>query len=173
MDAATLQDAYRTLLDAAETVGEKNPETPPGEWNADQILAHVCLVSAATIEAASRVAAGANTTYDNRTALDPWSIARVVALARGRAGLRERLRCQGEALCALVGPALSEAELDTPVPTLLLSNGTVLVDQPLPLRDILDGLGAVELPAHTSQLLDLLPATRGPDRLLAGGTARA
>src|SRR5690349_4962058 len=108
MDADTLRDACRTSLDAADTLGESSPEPPRGEWNADQIPAHVCLVSAATIEAASRVAAGANTTYDSRRALDPWSIARVLALARGRAGLRERLRCQGEALCALVVPALSE-----------------------------------------------------------------
>ncbi|MEV4232036.1 hypothetical protein AB0J81_34195, partial [Streptomyces bobili] len=72
------------------------------------------------------------------------------------AGLRERVRLQGEALCALVAP-LSEAELDTPVPTLLLSHGQVQVDQPVPLRDLVTGLAEMELPGHTKQLLDLLP----------------
>ena len=52
---------------------------------------------------------------------------------------------------------LSEAELDTLVPTLLLSNGTVLVDQPMPLRDLVTGLAEAELPGHTKQLLALLP----------------
>ncbi|MCW2880293.1 MAG: hypothetical protein JWQ95_4393 [Sphaerisporangium sp.] len=47
--------------------------------------------------------------------------------------------------------------IDTLVPTLLLSNETVLVDQPVPLRDLITGLAEVELPGHTQQLLALLP----------------
>jgi hypothetical protein len=48
------------------------------------------------------------------------------------------------------------------VPTLLLSNGEVLVDQSLQLRDIVTGLADVELPGHTKQLLALLPDHAGP-----------
>ena len=160
MDTTPLRDAYRALLDAAATVADvagTSPAPPAGEWNADQILAHVSIVNAATIAAASCVASGANTTYDNRTALDAWTIERVIARAGGQAGLRERIRLQGDALCAIGGPALSEAELDTPVPTLLLSDGKVLVDQPVQLRDLITGLAEVELPGHTKQLLALLP----------------
>lgn len=159
IDTTPLQAAYSALLDAAATVadfGDTTSSPPPGEWNADQILAHVTIVNAATIAAASCIAAGANTTYDNRIAQDPWTIERVIALAGGNAGLRDRIRIQGDALCALGGPALSEAELDTLVPTLLLSNNTVLVDQPMPLRDLITGLAEVELPGHTEQLLALL-----------------
>jgi hypothetical protein len=99
-------------------------------------------------------------TTDNRTTFDTWTIERVIALADGNAGLQDRIRRQGDALdalCAFGGPMLSEAELDTLVPTLLLSNDTVLVDQPVPLRDLITGLAAVELPGHTEQLLALLP----------------
>jgi hypothetical protein len=160
MDTTALRDAYRALLDAAATVadsGDGNPVPPVGEWNADQILAHVSLISAATIAAASSVASGANTTYDNRIALDTWTIERLIALAGGNAGIRDRIHRQGDALCALGGPMLSEAELNTLVPTLLLSNGTVLVDQPMSLRDLIKGLADTELPGHTEQLLALLP----------------
>jgi hypothetical protein len=166
MDTTPLRHAYRALLDAAATVadsGDASPVPPTGEWNADQILAHVALVNAATITAASSVASGANTTFDNRMALDTWTIERVIVLAGGNAGLRERIRLQGDALCALGGPVLSEAELDTLVPTLLLSKDTVLVDQPLPLRDIITGLAGVELPGHTEQLLALLPDGAGAE----------
>ncbi|HEY0690033.1 MAG TPA: hypothetical protein VGD71_13455 [Kribbella sp.] len=159
MGTTPLQDAYRALLDAAARVaesGDTSSSPPTGEWNADQILAHVAIVNAATIAAASSIAAGANTTYDNRIALDTWTIERVIALAGGNVGLRDRIRLQGDALCALGGPALSEAELDTLVPTLLLSNDAVLVDQPMPLRDLITGLAEVELPGHTEQLLALL-----------------
>ncbi|MGW0765545.1 hypothetical protein [Streptomyces sp. NPDC002676] len=160
MDTTPLRDAYRTLLDAAATVdgsGDGDLVPPAGEWNADQILAHVSLVTAATVAAVSRVTSGAHTTYDNRLALDTWTIERLIALAGGNAGLRERIRVQGDALCTLGGPALSEAELDTPVPTRLLSHDTLLVDQPLPLRDLLTGLAEVELPGHAKQLLALMP----------------
>lgn len=159
MDTTPLRDAYRTLLDAAATVagsGETSPVPPAGEWSADQILAHVALVNAATIAAVSAVASGANTTYDNRIALDTWTIERVIVLAGGNAGLRDRIRVQGDVLCALGGPMLSEAERETLVPSRLLSNDTVLVDQPVPLRDLITGLANVELPGHTEQLLALL-----------------
>jgi hypothetical protein len=159
MDTTPLRDAYRALLDAAATLADSrdtSPVPPTGEWNAEQILAHVAIVNAATIAAVSCIAAGANTTYDNRIALDTWTIERVISLAGGNAGLRDRIRLQGDALCALGGPVLSEAELDTPVATLLLSNDTVLLDQPVPLRDLITGLAEVELPGHTEQLLALL-----------------
>jgi hypothetical protein len=130
---------------------------PPGEWDAVQILAHVSLLSAATIAAASAVASGVLATYDNRTALDPWRIDRVIGLAGGSAGLADRIRGQRDALCAHGGPMLTESELDTLLPTLLLSNGEVLLDQPVPLRDIFGGLASMELPGHTRQLLALLP----------------
>ncbi|MFD3475111.1 hypothetical protein [Streptomyces sp. NPDC058695] len=160
MDTIPLRDAYRSLLDAAATVagsGGTVPVPPTGEWNADQILAHVAIVNATTIATVAAASAGAPTTYDNRTAHDTWTIERVIGLAGDNAGLRERIRLQSDALCALAGPMLSETELDTLVPTLLLSHDKVQVNQPLPLRDLITGLAEVELPGHTRQLLSLMP----------------
>ena len=57
----------------------------------------------------------------------------------------------------LAGPTLTEAELDTLVPTRLVSKDTILVDQPLPMRDIITGLADVEIPGHAAQLRALLP----------------
>lgn len=160
MDTTALKDAYRTLLDAAATVadsGDTSPAPPPGEWNADQVLAHVSLISAITITAVSSIATGAIATFDNRTALDIWTLDRLITLAGGNAGLRDRISLQAEAFCAL-GGMLSETELDTPIPTLLLSHDELRVDQPVPLRGIIAGLADLELPGHAKQLLDLLPA---------------
>jgi hypothetical protein len=160
MDTIGLRDAYRTLLEAAATVadsGDPGVLPPAGEWNADQILAHVAIINATTITAVSAISSGANTTYDNRMALDTWTIDRLIALTGGNAALRDRIRRQADALCVLGGPMLSDDELNTLVPTRLLSSDTVLVDQPVPLRDLLTGLAEMELPGHTKQLLALLP----------------
>jgi hypothetical protein len=158
MDITPLKDAYGSFLDAAADVtrdGGQATVPPPGEWNAAQVLAHVSLISATTIAAAASVASGALATYDNRTSQDLWTIERLIGQAGG-AGLAERIRRQGEALCAL-SPALTEEELGTPVPALLVSHCELLVSRPMPLRDLLGGLAAAELPGHTRQLLALLP----------------
>lgn len=165
MDTAPLGAAYRTLLDAAATVaaaGEPAPVPPAGEWDADRILAHVSVLTAVTLTTAATVASGANATYDNRRALDEWNLGRTIARAGGGPGLQERIRHQAQALCA-VGLALGEAELDTPIPALLVSHGALMVDRPMPLRDLLAGLAEVEIPGHAGQLLALLPqeATAG------------
>ncbi|MET7454354.1 hypothetical protein ABZT03_21190 [Streptomyces sp. NPDC005574] len=164
MDPTPLREAYRAFLDAARTVAASPTTTvpPPGEWNTDQILAHVSLVSAATITAVSSTASGGVTTYDNRLALDTWTLDRVIALAGGTTGLRERVRHQAEALCALSGPTLSDTELDTPLPALLLSHDTVLVNGPVPLRTLITGLTEVELPGHRAQLLALVAGGERP-----------
>ncbi len=85
-----------------------------------------------------------------------------ITLTGGTAGLQARMRAQADALCAL-GPTLSEPELDTMVPSRLLSNDEVLVDEPVPLKELITGLAAVEIPAHTQQLLDLLPKSAPPE----------
>jgi len=159
VDVTPLQKAFHELLDAAATVADSGETLAPpaGEWNAEQILAHVSVVTAATITTVATVASGSNPTYDNRIALDTWTLGRVIAHAGGQGGLRKRIRDQGDALCALCAMGVSETEVDTQVPTLLLSNDTLMVDQLLPLRDIIGGLADVELPNHAKQLRSLLP----------------
>jgi hypothetical protein len=154
MDTTPLRDAYRMLLDAAAAVAKEDPAPipPAGEWNADQILAHVAIVNAATISTLSDITSGLHTTYDNRVSQDAWTLAHVIEVAGGNDRLRERIRAQGEALCVLAGATLSESELDTQVPARLVSKDTILVDQPIPLRDIITGLADAELPGHAAQL---------------------
>ncbi|WP_288047893.1 hypothetical protein [Nocardia sp.] len=126
-DTTALRAAYDALLDAAVTVADTATAPPPGEWNADQILAHVTLVDATTIGVVAAVTAGSHTVYDTRLTLDPWTIDRAITLAGGSAGLRARISGQADAMCALVGSSLSETELDIPVSTRLLSGTTLLL----------------------------------------------
>ncbi len=87
LDTTPLRNAYGTLLDAAATVADSgDPVPPPGEWNADQNLAHVVLINTATIAAVSSAATSMVTTYDNRLAQDPWTLDRVITLATATRG---------------------------------------------------------------------------------------
>ena len=149
MDTTGLTAAFSGILAAADDAA-RAAAPPPGEWDAHQVLAHVTLVNAVTIAAACSVASGAVATYDNRMASDTWTLGRVVALV-GRDGLLRRIEHQGEALVALASD-LSAGELATPVPTVLVSNGTLMVDDLVPLSGLLDGLAQSELPGHADQL---------------------
>jgi hypothetical protein len=113
-------------------------------------------VDAAVLAAAYSVVAGGHGTFDNRQSLDPWNLERIGTRAGDEARLRRRIRIQGEALCTLA-EQLSEEELAQPIPTLLLSGTTVLVDGPVGLGDLVAGLADDHLPRHTQQLLALLP----------------
>ena len=157
MDTTRLRDAYAGLLAAAAHVARRSGDTvTPPAGDADRILAHIALVDAATLATAATIASGAAATYDNRLSHEAWTTSRVLIRVGGNAGLQDRIRRQGEALCVL-GTALSDAELDTAIPTLLLSDDEALVDQPVPLRAILTGLAEDHLPRHTTQLLALVP----------------
>lgn len=159
MDTSRLHEVHRELLEAASQVSDAGGSdlTPPaGEWNFEQILAHVALVDAAGLAAVSSVAAGVNTVFDNRILNDHWTIEQVISRANGT-DLTDRIRTLGEALCAVAGEVLNEAELDTAVPSLLVSNDQLLVNEPTTVRALVEGLADNELPGHTAQLLALLP----------------
>jgi hypothetical protein len=170
MDTSRLRDAYDALLEASITVlgpDDTSPPPPPGEWDATQILAHIASVDSGVLATAYSVASGAEATYDNRVSLATATLDRVTGIAEDSDGLRDRIRRQGAALCA-VSEMLSEAELDTPVSALFESAGVVQFDQPIPLEALITGLAEDHLPRHTTQLLALLPhttpaaATTGP-----------
>jgi hypothetical protein len=114
------------------------------------------MVNAATIATAYTVAAGLNATYDNRTALDAWSIQNTIDLAQGRSGLHDRIAEQARVLCTLDWPVLSATELAVKVPARLLSNDALVVDQVLTLDEIITGLADAEIPGHTQQILALV-----------------
>ncbi|WP_327358883.1 hypothetical protein [Streptomyces sp. NBC_01304] len=152
MDTTALRSAYDRLLDAAALPGLGDPDD--GGWNADQILAHVLSVDAATASVALGVVSGARPTFDNRICLDAWNLDRIIAEHSGRAHLIEHVRSQAAVLCG-VADQLHETAASTLVPAFLMSNDALVLDQPIPLASLIDGLAENHVPVHTQQLLDL------------------
>ncbi|GGQ93535.1 DinB family protein [Kitasatospora griseola] len=164
-DTAALHRAYQDVIAAAEEAAGAEPAAvPPGEWDAEQVLAHVGSVTAGTLAAVAAVAAGSPATFDNRISQDSWTIGRVIDRTGGGPQLRRRIAAQAEALCALAA-SLGTEELHTALPTLLLSHGRPVFEGPLAILDLLDGLAATELPGHAAQIRataapTAVPATR-------------
>lgn len=152
MDTTALRSAYDRLLEAAAI--PDLGDAADGGWNADQILAHILSVDAGTAAAALGVVSGSRPTFDNRIALDTWNLDRIIAEHSGRAELIDHVRSQATVLCD-IADQLNEKATSVLVPTLLLSNDTLALDQPIPLAALINGLADNHVPEHTQQLLDL------------------
>jgi hypothetical protein len=152
MDTTALRSTYGKLLEVAAEpdLGDASD----GGWDADHVLAHLVSVDAAIAAVALGVVAGARPTFDNRISLDPWNLDQIIGQHKGRAELIDHVRSHSTILCDIADRLNGDAA-EVLVPTILLSNDQVLVDQPVPLAGLIDGLAADHVPVHTQQLLDL------------------
>jgi hypothetical protein len=158
MDTTELRSAYDRLLDAAATPDLGDADD--GGRNADQILAHLLSVDASIAAVSLAVVAGSRPTFDNRICLDTWNLDRIIAEHSGRAELIAHVRSQAGVLCD-IADQLNEETASVLVPSLLLSNDALVLDQPVPLAGLIDGLTEDHVPVHTQQLLDLRVAIPG------------
>ena len=152
MDVHALRQAHEEFLDVAKAGGFGPP--PPGEWDAERLLAHVAAADAAIASVALAVIGGQRAAYDNRASLDEWNLRRIVAEAGGLDGLIELVRTQGQLFCEIAG-ALQESAGSVQVPVLIISGEDLMVDEPWPLADLVGGIGAIHLPRHAAQLAGL------------------
>lgn len=142
LDTAPLRDAYRALLDAAA--------------GADQARSRRLAGGTPTRSWPSSVASGANTTYDNRIALDAWTIKRLIARRRQCGTSRPRPPPRGVPLrTGRVGAERGRARHAGAHPAPVQGHGPGR--SAVPMRDLITGLADVELPTRTRQLLSLLP----------------
>jgi hypothetical protein len=159
MDTTALRSAYDRLLDTAAIpdLGDAGD----GGWNADQILAHLLSVDAAIAAVALGVVSGSRPTFDNRISLDAWNLDRIIAEHSGRAELIDHVRRQATVLCD-IADLLNDEATSVLVPSLILSNDALVLDQPIPLAGLIDGLTEDHVPVHAQQLLDLQLRRHGP-----------
>jgi hypothetical protein len=160
MDTTALRSAYDRLLEVAAVpdLGDAGD----GGWNADQILAHLLSVDAAIAAVALGVVSGSRPAFDNRISLDAGNLDRIIAGHSGRADLIDHVRRQAAVLCDLADLLAGDVTW-VPVPSLILSNGVLVLDRPIPLAGLIDGLAEDHVPVHARQLLDLRVAVPGHD----------
>lgn len=161
MDTTALRSEYDRLLEVAAL--PDLGDAADGGWNADQVLAHLLSVDAAIAAVALGVVSGSRPTFDNRVSLDVWNLGRIIAEHAGRADLIDHVRSQATVLCD-IADRLDEVATSVLVPSLLLSADVLVVDQPVPLAGLIDGLAGDHVPGHAQQLRALSAGLAVEDR---------
>jgi hypothetical protein len=160
MDTSELEAAYRAVLDlAARGSGDSSPGAASGEagpgggeagpadgeaWGPDDVLAHL-----------GSVLGGAAQPYDNRDAIEVAELRSLTRDLGDTAGLIGGLESSSRELMDLAG-RLDEAQAATPVPVRILDGDQLVVDNPLPVRSLLNIQARRHLPMHEAQLGELL-----------------
>jgi hypothetical protein len=152
LDTTVLRRAYAELDGVARGGGFGPP--PPGEWDAEHMLAHIASADAAAASAALAIAAGLRPSYDNRVNIDESNLQRIIRETGGLPGLADLVRRNGELLCSIAAQ-LSDEQLDVRLPVLIVSGDQVVVDEPRPLRALIEGIGHAHLPMHAEHLRSL------------------
>jgi hypothetical protein len=129
---------------------------PLGEWDAQHVLAHVVAANFSIASVASAVAAGQQPRYDNRTTLDPWHLRVLTERGSSVTDMLATVRTSGELLCS-VAEHLPPNDLDYPLPTLIVSKDDAVLNDTIPLRALIEGVGEAHLPLHAQQLRALMP----------------
>jgi hypothetical protein len=150
-----LWTAYQRFI-AEAVAGEFGPP-PRGEWNAQQLVAHIATNDLLLIEVIEQVLAGVPARLDNSGAAS-WP--KVTAYAEehgGLAGTIEALRESSTRLCEAVR-RLDDERQATEIGVYIVNGEDIAVDQPMPIGQLLAVQASYHLPAHTEQLRALRPA---------------
>jgi hypothetical protein len=170
MDTSELETAYRSVLDLAAraALDDPGPGTPgagdgpeaagagDGEaWGPGDVLAHLVLNDRLLAQAVRSVLDGAAKAYDNLDAIDVAELRALTEDLGDTAALIGGLVASSRELMDLAG-RLDEAQAATPVPVRILDGDQLMVDNPLPVRSLLNIQARRHLPMHEAQLNELL-----------------
>jgi len=152
IDIAALRAAHEEFIREAAGGGFGSP--PPGEWDAERLIAHVAAADAAIGSVALAVAGGQRMVYDNRASLDEQNLRRIVSECGGLDGVTEFARVQGRVLCEVAG-GLPKSAWSVRTSVMIVSGDELVVDEPWTVAQLVGGVAAIHLPRHTGQLVGL------------------
>lgn len=153
VDLTALESAYSDFFAEMEKGGFGPAEA--GEWDADEIVAHVALNDAAMANVCQALVHNRTQRFENELCQTPKVLKAYIASCADRSELVDRGRQHAAQLVATLR-RLTNEQLDTPVECRLLNNGEVMLDAARPWATIAVEIQAgMHLPAHTAQLTDL------------------
>lgn len=149
MHIMELRRAYDDFLAEVDAGGFGPP--PPGEWSAEQIVAHVAVNDSLLCAATEAVLGGHSRPYYNHDSIDEEQLNAVIKDYPDLASLTVLVRAGGQRLCQLA-ERLDADRAVTPVHTHIRDGAVVRVDQLLPWARVIGLHRRLHLPAHANQL---------------------
>ena len=152
-DLSVLEATYEALFAAFEKGGFGPP--PPGEWSAEEVLAHVALNDVAMVAVSQALVHGSPTRFENEVCQDPAVLERWIDRCADAEDMVGRARqCARQLMASLA--RLSVEQRAEAVHCRLLHDGHVVLDEPRPWGAVaIDVQAGMHLPAHIEQLDDL------------------
>lgn len=151
-DVPDLARAYEPFI-SAFLAGDFGAPGPDG-WTAEMVAAHVALNNECFTGAARAVLSGQAPVYDNEVAVDPDELREQITRLGDRTAIAEWVRRSAQEMDAL-HRSLTEDQRETPMPTTIRHDGTVIVDEPRPLGQMIVGNATFHLQMHLDQLRGL------------------
>ena len=152
MNTDTLSSNYDDLIVYASSTSFGAP--PDGEWDAEQVVAHLTTNDDLLLEVTLAVLAGRDASYDNAAAIDTSKLDALVDECGGMSGLVERLRSTSTRIVDAV-QRLDDDSSARLLPVRIVDGTTVVVDQPLPIAALYQAQANIHIPNHLQQLKDL------------------
>lgn len=151
MDAETIQNAYVPFV--AE-LREGGFAVPSEGWSAELVAAHVSRNNDLISEAAEQIVAGEDPSYDNRAAVEDDELRSYADLFDGLDALADAVEISARRL-ATAWAALGETKGTYLLPALIRDAGTVVNEEPIPIRKFIEGNASFHLDLHFAQLTAL------------------
>ncbi|MGC2486518.1 MAG: maleylpyruvate isomerase N-terminal domain-containing protein [Acidimicrobiales bacterium] len=124
---------------------------PADGWSAELIGAHIARATDHMAALVDQVLAGETPAFDNRDDVNEGELREYIEAHGGVGALADTLDGSARELAA-VAAALDDGQRDTPITVMLVDNGVVVVDQPIPLGALLQTHVNLHLSGHLEQL---------------------
>ncbi|MEZ5243477.1 MAG: SRPBCC domain-containing protein [Acidimicrobiales bacterium] len=152
-DLAGLAAAYEAFFTEFLAGGFGPP--PEGEWNAEQVVAHVALNDGAMLGVCQALVHGGELRFDNLACHEPAALGRWIESCGTPDVMLGRVRQSSRQLLAAIA-RLSADQRATSVHCHLVHAGSVVLDEPRPWGVVaVDVQAGHHLPAHVEQLRNL------------------
>jgi len=148
MTSNNLDAAYAPFV--ACLLGGRFGDPVAGGWTAELVAAHVARNNNLIAETAEQVAAGAEVSYDNATAIDEVQLADYADRAGGLPGLAAEVERSASRMAA-AREALGD-QAGTMIHAFIMDGSTVVQDGPVPIGALIEGNASFHLNMHLEQL---------------------
>jgi Mycothiol maleylpyruvate isomerase N-terminal domain len=151
MDQEGIENAYSAFVSALRRGGFS---VPSDGWPAELVAAHVCLNNDLIAGVAEQVVAGEEPSYDNSAVVDEDSLRSFALSTGGLDALADATENSARRL-SRAWAALDDKTGGYMVPARIMHAGSVIRDDPIPVREFIEGNATFHLDMHFGQLMAL------------------